>query len=109
MQHREIADARFKGILETLSDVAKVEVGAKLFGKRMSLILAPDKPKVEALKKKLERELSAEQREALRQKQLEAEAKLAAAEKAAAAQGAADDHDDDDDHDTAEGSVAANA
>lgn len=80
MQHRDIADGRFKGIIEGLSDIAKVEVGAKLFGKRMSLILAPDKPKVEAIKRKLEKEQTAAQREAQLKKQMELEARLAAKE-----------------------------
>jgi translation initiation factor IF-3 len=80
MQHRNIADARFRGIIDGLADIAKVEVGAKLFGKRMSLILAPDKPKVEAIKRKLEKELTAAQREAELKKQMELEARLAAKE-----------------------------
>lgn len=80
MQHRDIADARIRGIIDGLSDIAKVEVGAKLFGKRMSLILAPDKPKVEAIKRKLEKEQTAAQREAQMKKQMELEAKLAAKE-----------------------------
>lgn len=82
MQHREIADARIKSILTTLGDVAKVEVGAKMFGKRMSLILAPDKTKIEAIKRKLEKELTAAQRAEALKKQLELEAKLAAKEQA---------------------------
>jgi len=80
MQHRDIADARFRGILENLGDISKLEMMPKLLGKRMSLILAPDKTKIEAIKRKLEREQSAEQREAQRKKQLELEAKLAAKE-----------------------------
>ncbi|MBL8747098.1 MAG: translation initiation factor IF-3 [Phycisphaerae bacterium] len=82
MQHREIADARIKSILTTLGDVAKVEVGAKMFGKRMSLILAPDKTKIEAIKRKLEKELTAAQRAEALKKQLELEARLAAKEQA---------------------------
>ncbi len=77
MMHKEIAFDRLRGITEGLADIAKVEVSPKLFGKRLSLILAPDRVKVEAVKRKLERELTAEQREAARQKQLEAEARLA--------------------------------
>jgi translation initiation factor IF-3 len=80
MQHRDIADARFRSILDNLGDISKLEMMPKLLGKRMSLILAPDKTKIEAIKRKLEREQSAEQREAQRKKQLELEAKLAAKE-----------------------------
>ncbi len=82
MQHRGIADARIKSILTTLGDVAKVEVGAKMFGKRMSLILAPDKTKIEAIKRKIEKETTAAQRAEALKKQLELEAKLAAKEQA---------------------------
>ena len=82
MQHRDIADGRFRSIVDGLSDICKVEVPPKLFGKRMSLILAPDKPKVEALKRKLEKEMTAAQREAELKKQMELEAKLAAKERA---------------------------
>jgi translation initiation factor IF-3 len=102
MQHKSIANERFRNILETLGDISKVEVPARLFGKRMSLILAPDKPKVEALKRRLEKELTQEQREAEHRRQLELEAKLEA--KLAAAK-EADDHDDDDD--LADGDEAA--
>lgn len=80
MQHRGIADARFKGILQTLGDISKIEMPARLFGKRMNLILAPDKTKIEAVKRKLEKELSAAQRAEALKRQLEAEAKLAAKE-----------------------------
>ena len=80
MMHRDIALHRFRAICDTLADVSKVEIPPKLLGKRMSLILAPDKAKVEAIKRKLEKEQTAEQREAERRKQLEAEAQLAKAE-----------------------------
>ncbi|MDX2115389.1 MAG: translation initiation factor IF-3 [Planctomycetota bacterium] len=103
MQHRDIGDARFKGIIETLSDIAKVEVGAKMLGKRMSLILAPDKTKVEALKRKLEKEMTAAQREAELKRQLEQEARLAAKEKAEV------DEPDDDGDGAVEGSEAPSA
>ncbi len=77
MMHKDIAYGRLREITESLADIAKVEVSPKIFGKRLSLIISPDKVKVEALKRKLEREMTAEQREAARQKQLAAEARLA--------------------------------
>lgn len=80
MQHREIGDARIRAIIETLSDVSKVEMSPRMFGKRMSLILAPDRVKVEAVKRKLEKELTQAQREAELKRQLEAEQQLAAKE-----------------------------
>jgi translation initiation factor IF-3 len=80
MQHREIADQRFKAILQILGDISKIEMPARLFGKRMNLILAPDKVKIEAVRRKLEKEMSAAQRAEALKKQLEAEANLAAKE-----------------------------
>lgn len=82
MQHREIADQRFKAILESLADIAKVEMSPRLFGKRMNVILAPDKTKIEAIRRKLEKEMTAQQRQAALDKQLEMEAKLAEKERA---------------------------
>ncbi len=82
MQHREIADQRFKAILESLADIAKVEMSPRLFGKRMNVILAPDKTKIEAIRRKLEKEMTAQQRQAALDKQLEMEAKLAEKEQA---------------------------
>lgn len=51
MIHRQRGDQRMKDIIETLSDVAKVETPARMAGRRMTMILAPDKAKVEAYKK----------------------------------------------------------
>ncbi len=54
MAHREIGTDRLKMIIKELSDIAKVETPQKQMGRRMSLILAPDKPKIESIKRKLE-------------------------------------------------------
>jgi translation initiation factor IF-3 len=78
MAHRDIAINRFKDVVATLADISKVEQTPRQLGRRMSLILAPDKPKIEAIKRKLDREANAEQREAERRKQLAEEARLAA-------------------------------
>lgn len=51
--HKEIAFNRFNRIVKELSDVSKVEVPPRQFGPRMTMILSPDKPKVEAIKRKL--------------------------------------------------------
>jgi translation initiation factor IF-3 len=56
MAHREIGMDRLKKIAEDLGDIAKVETPPKLMGRRMSLILAPDKSKVEAAKRKQQAE-----------------------------------------------------
>lgn len=59
MAHRDIGEDRLKDIVQALSDIAKVETGMKLFGKKLSMIMAPDKVKVEAIKRKLEKEKAA--------------------------------------------------
>lgn len=56
MAHRDIGIERLRDLVNALADISKVEVPPKTFGKRMSLILAPDKAKVEAIKRKLEKE-----------------------------------------------------
>jgi len=56
MIHRERGTERLDGIVESLADIAKLEVPARLNGRRMTMILAPDKPKIEAIKRKKARE-----------------------------------------------------
>ncbi len=51
MIHRQRGDQRMKDIIETLSDVSKIETPPRMAGRRMTMILAPDKAKVEAYKK----------------------------------------------------------
>jgi len=53
MAHREIGLDRLRKICDDLEDVSKVEVPPKLMGRRMSLILSPDKTKIEKIKRKL--------------------------------------------------------
>lgn len=57
--HKETAFKRFEDVVKELADISKVEVPPKLFGKRMSLILAPDKAKIEAIKRREEKERKA--------------------------------------------------
>ncbi len=52
MIHKERGTERLDGIVEQLSDIAKLEVPARLAGRRMTMILAPDKPKIEQIKRK---------------------------------------------------------
>jgi len=61
--HKEIAFARFNKIVQELSDVSKVETPPRQMGRRMSMILAPDKPKIDAIKRR-----EAKEREAAQQK-----------------------------------------
>ena len=56
MMHRHLGDARMKEILEKLSDVSKVETTPRLNGRKMTLILAPDKPKIDAILRKKAKE-----------------------------------------------------
>jgi len=52
LQHRHLGDARMKQIIEKLADVSKVEMAPRLNGRRMSMILTPDKSKIDALARK---------------------------------------------------------
>ncbi len=56
MMHRELGIERLAGIVNELSDIAKVEAPPRWVGRSANLILAPDKPKVEAYKRKVEKE-----------------------------------------------------
>lgn len=51
MVHRQRGDDRMQEIIDTLADVSKVETPPRMAGRRMTMILAPDKAKVEAYKK----------------------------------------------------------
>ena len=51
MAHRELGIRRLREIMETLSEVAKVETMPRWMGPQASIILCPDKPKCEAYKK----------------------------------------------------------
>jgi translation initiation factor IF-3 len=53
LQHRERGDQRMSEIIEKLSDISRVEIAPRLAGRRMSLILAPDKSKIDAVNRKL--------------------------------------------------------
>ena len=52
LQHKHLGDARMKEIITRLSDVSKVETPPRLAGRRMSMILTPDKTKIEAMQRK---------------------------------------------------------
>ncbi|MDA1007937.1 MAG: translation initiation factor IF-3 [Planctomycetota bacterium] len=78
--HRSRGNERMDGIIENLSDVARVELTPRLNGKRLTMIMAPDKARIEQYKRKE----SAKAREA-----------IAAARAAEANPEPDDDHDDD--------------
>jgi translation initiation factor IF-3 len=54
--HKELGLAKLKEVADALADVAKVEQTPRWMGKQASIILAPDRAKVEAYKRKLEKE-----------------------------------------------------
>jgi translation initiation factor IF-3 len=62
MAHKDRGYDRMKEIAEKLSDIAKVEMTPRLAGRRLNMILAPDKPKIEQIKR---REAKSEQASAL--------------------------------------------
>ena len=54
--HKELGLSNLRDVADALADVAKVEQTPRWMGKQASIILAPDKVKVEAFKRKLEKE-----------------------------------------------------
>jgi len=56
MMHKRLGEQRLREIVDMLSDVAKVEVPPRTSGRQVTLILAPDKPKIEGIKRKKARE-----------------------------------------------------
>lgn len=93
MAHKQLGEERLFNIVQDLSDIAKVERAPITQGRAVTLLLSPDKPKIEALRAKLAREGKA----------AEEEEDLEALEAQVAAQNAADDDDDDPDDDNIDG------
>lgn len=52
LAHKSRGDARMEDIAQRLSDLGRVELAPRLNGKRMSMIVCSDRPKVEAFKRK---------------------------------------------------------
>jgi translation initiation factor IF-3 len=52
VMHKDRGDLRMKEIVQKLSDVGKLEVPPRLMGRRMTMILAPDRAKVEQAKQR---------------------------------------------------------
>jgi translation initiation factor IF-3 len=88
MAHKELGIERLASICDDLSDVAKVEVAPRWMGRQASIILAPDKPKIDALKRQMSKEQLAKEEEELRKLEAQNQAELEA-----------DDQDDDDQKD----------
>lgn len=52
MQHRNIGQELLQGVVEKLSDIGKVETPPRQMGRRVSMIIAPDKNKIGVYKRK---------------------------------------------------------
>lgn len=57
--HKEIGLDNLARVRDALADLSKVEQPPRWFGKAASIILAPDKPKVDAIKRKMAKEKAA--------------------------------------------------
>ncbi len=53
--HRELGLEHLKECVDKLADISKLEQNPRWFGKEASIILAPDKPKIESVKRKMEK------------------------------------------------------
>jgi translation initiation factor IF-3 len=56
MMHRDIGMDLVNEVIRQLGDIAKVETPPRTMGRRTNMILAPDRTKIEAIKRKMERE-----------------------------------------------------
>lgn len=56
MAHRERGNERMRDIIAQLEEIGKVETEPRMAGRRMSVIIGPDKRKIEAYRKKMEAE-----------------------------------------------------
>jgi translation initiation factor IF-3 len=54
--HKELGLENLREVATALADIAKVEQTPRWMGKQASIILAPDRPKIEAIKRRLEKE-----------------------------------------------------
>ena len=98
--HRELGMQRLKEIAEKLADISKIEQSARILGKAASMILSPDKVKIEAIKRKLAKEDAQKkgitEEQALKAQEEASKKALAEAEAQALAAAAADDAEPDD-------------
>ena len=56
LAHRELGEFNLKKVLDSLADICKVEQGIRYMGKAWTMMLSPDKVKVDSIKRKLEKE-----------------------------------------------------
>ncbi len=91
MMHKQLGLDRLRQICDDLSDIAKIEMAPRWMGRQTSIVLAPDRDRIEAIRRKM----SQEERE-------RAERELEDAERARLEALEADEADDDSDADKAE-------
>ena len=60
MVHKELGLERLSAIVDQLSDIAKVEMAPRWVMRQASIVMAPDRNKVEALKRKQAKDLEAQ-------------------------------------------------
>lgn len=60
MMHQSKGLERMKGIVEKMSDIAKLEAPPRQAGRRMSMLLTPDKAKIEQIRKQQAAEAGSE-------------------------------------------------
>jgi len=96
--HRDLGLENLARVRDQLADVSKVEQTPRWMGKQASIILAPDKTKVEAIKRKLAKEKAAKEgiseEAALRAHEEESKKALAQVEAAVGAEGPDDDEEE---------------
>ena len=97
--HRDLGLANLRMVADALLDLSKLEQAPRWFGKQASIIVAPDRVKVEAFKRKIEKE---RQEAIARGEKLAEEKSLEQLEAELAAENV-DDHDDHDDHENHDG------
>jgi len=91
MMHKELGLERLREICDDLSDIAKIEMAPRWMGRQTSIVLAPQRDKIESLKAKMTRE----QREAEERELEEAEKRRLEALEADEAEGDDDDAEGD--------------
>ena len=88
MLHKERGSQRMKEVIENLANISKVEMAPRMAGRRMTLILSPDKSKIDRIKAAEAKaaEAKAAEAKAAEAKAAEAKAAPAASEPPAAPQ-----------------------
>jgi len=90
--HKELGIDNLKEVATQLADICKLEQMPRWMGKQASIIIAPDKPKIEAVKRKLDKEKAAK---LAKGEKIEEEKSIEQLEAEIAAQAEIDEPDDD--------------